>query len=272
MKALFFDLDGTLLDGGKKIPLSAKKALRACREKGVKVYLASARSPRLGETLGWTKEEFDLFDGGIYSNGGYVEAEGAARYAFIDPQAVKECVAAVQAEGHVHLSLHTPGHGYTFNFPVTESLMQGWGIAEGNLRPLNEETMAQTAKMLIFWRELIGETQLMPAGLCEQLQAICRDRAKLYITDQGATMQVTSLAAGKLAAIRSVQAQLGLRDEELAVFGDDLNDMEMISAYPVSVAMGNGAAEIKAAAKYVTRANEDDGIAFALQHILHIID
>ncbi len=272
MKALFFDLDGTLLDSGKRIPESAREALRAARKRGVKVYLASARSPRLGETLGWTEEEFSLFDGGIYSNGGYVEAEGTARYAFIDKDAVAECVAAVQQERDVHLSLHTPGHGYSFNFPVTKSLMQGWGITEGNLRPLDGETMGQTAKMLVFWDELIGETKLMPAPLCERLQAICEGRARLYVTDQGATMQVTSLEAGKLAAIRSVQRQLGLADEEIAVFGDDINDLEMISAYPVSIAMGNGAEAVKAAAKYVTLPNDEGGIAHALKNILHIID
>ena len=38
MKALFFDLDGTLLDSTKHIPASAKAALRQAREKGVKVY------------------------------------------------------------------------------------------------------------------------------------------------------------------------------------------------------------------------------------------
>lgn len=48
MKALFFDLDGTLLDSRKKIPLSAREALRAVRSKGVKVWPAPARP-------GWAK-------------------------------------------------------------------------------------------------------------------------------------------------------------------------------------------------------------------------
>jgi len=271
MKALFFDLDGTLLDSTKHIPASAKAALRQAREKGVKVYLASARSPRLGETLGWTEEEFSLFDGGIYSNGGYVEAQGQGWYAFIDPAAVAACVRAVEKVPDIHLSLHTPGHGYTFNFPVTESLKKGWGITEENLRPLDEATMARTAKMLIFRRELVGETELLPAALCGEVTAVCQGRAKAYVTDGGATMQITSLEAGKLAAIRSVQKQLGLMDDEIAVFGDDLNDLEMISAYPVSIAMGNGAQAVKSAAKYITRANDDDGVAHALKEILHII-
>ncbi len=268
MKALFFDLDGTLLDSRKRIPLSARRALTACRAQGIRVYLATARSPRLGETLGWGSAEFALFDGGIYSNGGCVEVEGAVRYAFIHPETVARCVAAVQAVPEMHLSLHTPGHGYAFNFPVTETLMQSWGIQTENLRPLNATTMAQTAKMLVFHRELVGETQQLPASLCESLQAICEGTARLYITDQGATMQVTALDAGKLAAIRSIQAQLCLQDDEIAVFGDDLNDIEMLSAYPVSIAMGNAAPEVKAIARYVTSTNDEDGIAHAIDQLL----
>ena len=65
--------------------------------------------------------------------------------------------------------------------------------------------------------------------------------------------------------MESVRQKLGLTEDELAVFGDDLNDMEIISAYPCSVAMGNAVEEIKMAAKYVTLANDDDGIAHAIK-------
>lgn len=272
MKALFFDLDGTLLDSTKRIPDSAVEALHAARRAGVRVYLASARSPRLGETLGWAAREFDLFDGGIYSNGGYVETAGRGRYAFIDPKAVRGCVEAVCRTGDIHVSLHSPGHGYTLNFPLTESLKRSWGITEANLRPLDADTMAQTAKMLIFRRELVGETEPLPEKLWQELSAICTGRARCYLTDQGASVQITSLEAGKLAAIRRIQAEQGWADGEIAVFGDDLNDLEMIGAYPVSVAMGNGAEAVKAAAKYVTLPNDEGGIAHALKNILHMID
>ena len=265
IKALFFDLDGTLLNSEKKIPLSAKAALKKCREKGILVFLASARSPRLGETLGWGEEEFSLFDGGIYSNGGYIEAAGEKRYAFIDAETVKKCVEAIAEEKDVHVSLHTPGHGYAFNFPTNEDLMEGWGIAPENLRPLNRETMEQTAKMLVFWRNLIGERELMPEGLCREMESICRGKAHFYITDQGAAMQVTSMDAGKMSAVDGVRRRLGLEKDEICVFGDDLNDLEMIRAFPESVAMGNGAEEVKMAAKYIAPANDEDGIAQAIQ-------
>ena len=43
MKALFFDLDGTLLDSGKKIPASAANALTEARRKGVKVFVSPVK-------------------------------------------------------------------------------------------------------------------------------------------------------------------------------------------------------------------------------------
>jgi glucose-1-phosphate adenylyltransferase len=49
------------------------------------------------------------------------------------------------------------------------------------------------------------------------------------------------------------------------------NLAEMISAYPVSIAMGNGVEAVKSAAKYVTLPNDEGGIAHALKHILHVI-
>ena len=264
IKALFFDLDGTLLNSEKKIPDSAVNALKQCRQKGILVFLCSARSPRLAETLGWQEQEFSLFDGGIYSNGGYVEAMGESRYAFIDGDTVEKCVEAVCETQDVHLSLHTPGHGYAFNFAVNEDLKKSWGITESNIRPLNRDTMEHTAKMLVFWGNLVGETKPMPDALWHKMQAICRGKARLYLTDRGAAMQLTGLEAGKKAAVECVRLKLGLAAEEIAVFGDDLNDLEVISAYPVSIAMGNAVAEIKQAAKYEVPSNDQDGIARAL--------
>ncbi len=265
IKALFFDLDGTLLNEQKKIPPSAVEALEKCREKGVKIFLASARSPRLSETIGFREREDSLFDGGIYSNGGCVEMEGEIEYAFIAPDVVRKCVDAVNRYNGVHLSLHTPGHGYAFNFPVNGALFSGWGITEKNLRPLDEETMNRTAKMLVFRGNLVGEREPLPEALFQEMAAICRSKARLYLTDAGAAMQLTSLDAGKKIAVDRVRQRLGLDKDEIAVFGDDLNDLEMISAFPVSVAMGNGAEQVKEAAAYITASNEQDGIARAIK-------
>ena len=272
MKALFFDLDGTLLDSTKHIPSSAVQALTAARARGVQVYFATARSPRLKQTLGWTAREFSLFDGGIYSNGGYTELAGAGRYAFIDAQAVRRCVDIASGYADIHMSLHSAGHGYTLNFPLTDGVRAGWGITEENLRPLDEYVITHSEKMMVFRGELIGETEPLPEALYQALAEACEGLAHCYLTDRGASVQISALDAGKLAAIRGIQARMGWADAEIAVFGDDSNDLEMIGGYPVSIAMGNGAQAVRAAAAYVTRANDADGVAYALREILHVIE
>jgi hydroxymethylpyrimidine pyrophosphatase-like HAD family hydrolase len=50
------------------------------------------------------------------------------------------------------------------------------------------------------------------------------------------------------------------------VFGDADNDLRMITKAKIGVAMGNGTANLKTAADYVTADIQHDGIAKALKH------
>lgn len=49
IKAIFFDLDGTLLNSKKKISDKTKSALKKCRENGISLFIATARPPILNK-------------------------------------------------------------------------------------------------------------------------------------------------------------------------------------------------------------------------------
>jgi len=80
-----------------------------------------------------------------------------------------------------------------------------------------------------------------------------------------------SKSVNKLNSIEKIREMLGLKKDEIAVFGDDVNDIEMLSEYTYSVAMGNAEQHIKDRAKYVTLDNNNDGIQYAIRTILQII-
>ena len=269
IKALFFDLDGTLLTSGKAIAPSARKAILACREKGVRVYIATGRSPRLDMTLGFTPEDLALFDGGVYSNGACVVMDGVARWAHIAPEAVAECVRLAKRHG-AHISLHMDDGAHAFNFTLPRSVWGPWGVTEGNVVPLDENAMARTVKMLIFHEYLIDPVTPLPAALMDDLQSAVGDRVSLYLTDGGCTIQAAAKQVSKLTGVEAIRTAAGLAEDEIAVFGDDLNDLPMITRYPHSVAMGNAVPEVLAAARHTTLSNDEGGIAHALRCLLGI--
>jgi len=73
IKALFFDLDGTLLTSSRKLSDKTKFALKSCKEKGIKAFVATARRPLLHKMLCLTPEEEEIIrDGGVFYNGGCI--------------------------------------------------------------------------------------------------------------------------------------------------------------------------------------------------------
>ena len=78
-----------------------------------------------------------------------------------------------------------------------------------------------------------------------------------------------SVGADKVSAIREVTKRLGIDISEVAAFGDDYNDIEMIKAFGMGVARGNAIKEVKAIAKYIALSNDEDGAArFVADNIL----
>jgi len=270
IKALFFDLDGTLLTSGKTIAPSTREALLACRRRGVRVYIATGRSPRLDQTLDWTGEDLALFDGGVFSNGACVMLDGRSRWAHIDPDAVRTCAALAGQHG-VRISLHMDDGAHAFNFSLPRSVWGPWGTTEENIIPLNENALRRTVKMLFFHENLVDSVTLLPPALLEDLRRSVGDRVSLYLTDQGRTIQAAASHVSKLTGVEAIRTALSLSPDEIAVFGDDLNDLPMLTRYPNSVAMGNAVPQVKAAARHITRTNDEDGIAHALSQLLSVI-
>jgi len=69
-------------------------------------------------------------------------------------------------------------------------------------------------------------------------------------------------------ALRSLAVHLGVPIERVMGIGDNLNDLDLVTAAGFGVAMGNGAPEVKARADYITDDVEHDGVATALEKLI----
>ena len=79
-------------------------------------------------------------------------------------------------------------------------------------------------------------------------------------------VDIIAAEGGKMWGIRQMLKHLGLKPEEVMVFGDGENDVEMIRYAGIGIAMENGEASAKEAADYVTAGVDEDGIWKGLVH------
>ena len=76
--------------------------------------------------------------------------------------------------------------------------------------------------------------------------------------------EINEKNAHKGGALEKLCRHLGCRMENVMTLGDGLNDLTMLQMAGISVAMGNAAPEVKAAAKYVTGSCDESGVAQAI--------
>ncbi|MFT0848589.1 Cof-type HAD-IIB family hydrolase [Actinomycetaceae bacterium L2_0104] len=81
-------------------------------------------------------------------------------------------------------------------------------------------------------------------------------------------IDIMDTRVNKGTAVRSLQKELGVSEEQTVVFGDYLNDLEMIQASGPSFATANAHPDIIAAARYLAPSNSEEGVIQVLENIL----
>jgi Cof subfamily protein (haloacid dehalogenase superfamily) len=80
-------------------------------------------------------------------------------------------------------------------------------------------------------------------------------------------IDIMARGVNKGAAVRKLQASLGVTPAQTAAFGDYLNDLEMLDSAELSFAMANAHPLLAARAKFTAPANDDHGVITVLSHL-----
>ena len=271
IKALFFDLDGTLLDNSKQIPCSAIEALNKCKDKDIKIFISTARAPLLDKMLGWQENILTLFEGGSYCNGAIIKTPNIIKYNYIEKHLVKEFTEIISKYPEVHYALNLTDEYHAFNHYLPDEMLRPWGLTREKISDLSDDALSETVKIIIYHNNLVDSDRNLPVELYDELIKNFSEDLKIYLQDKGKTIQISAKGINKCSAIKYICNTYGFTPAEIAVFGDDLNDIEMLSEFPISIAMGNAEEKVKQTARYTTLSNESDGIYYALKNILNLI-
>lgn len=250
IRAVFFDIDGTLLSHrlGAVPPETAAAVLRL-RERGVLVCAATGRHMLELEALPLGSIPFD---GYVTLNGQLcLDAGGQALWgAPFSPEASRALAGAFQAR-ELPLMLVEEGRLY-LNY-VDGAVRAAQEAISTPVPELGEYGGAPLYSAVAF------ADRERAAALAERLPGCamtCWNPRAFDLIPAG---------GGKAEGIRHMLEHLGLAPEEIMAFGDGENDGDMLRFAGVGVAMGNAPESVKALASYVTADAEGEGAARALE-------
>ena len=227
VKAIFFDIDGTLVSfETHKIPASTQEALKALRDKGIKIFIATGRPQCLINNLS------DLeFDGYITVNGSYCFTAG-------HQPIYKGCIPQEDIE---RLITFQQSHPVPFVFAYGNEMF----VTEVNDR-------VQAVSDLI-------EIPVPPVASIEEARGKDILQIMGYFT---AEEEKETDIFGKVLTHCEPMRWYPLFADIIARG----NDIPMLKHVATGIAMGNAEPHVKAVADYVTTSVDEDGIANALKH------
>lgn len=252
IKAVFFDIDGTLVSfKTHSVPDSAIQAIKRLRERGVKVFIATGRLLRHTEVVNHIE-----VDGYVTVNGSYcITAEGETIFECHFPAETVEKVFELEQK-----------YGFTAAVMTHEDIYVD--SLEG--RPKEVADMINITPTVANLREIISTQRVlqMCPYIGPELEQVVMPQIPECVASRWIDkfMDINMRGIDKSVAAAKVMAYYGLTLDEAMAFGDGGNDLPIVRDVGVGVAMENGCDELKAVADYVTASVDDDGVAKALEY------
>ncbi len=254
------DLDGTLLDPSGKVPARTRAAIQALKGAGVRVVLATGRSPW---SVAPIAAELDLPGPHVLMQGGLVAdpIRGTTSWAErMGRDLVLEQLAFAREE-HL-MPILGFADGYRARPLTPEVLRLSWPTyGEGSHLTIVESLEAVAGDGAI--RTFVYTSPEFHAGAIAAASARFGSRAALTWGDEYG-IELLAPVVSKGAALARLAADDGLAMTQVAAVGDGRNDLEMLSMAGRSAAMATAPAEVLAAATMVVPSNADDGLFTAL--------
>ena len=262
MKAVFFDIDGTLIDRNNRVPTSARDAISYLHSEGHLTFICSGR-PKLLVNDPHLNNIF--FDGIISSSGALIEHNGAILSYQTVPVDLAKKALNVFAKNNVLPILEGK------NFVYYDETDLPFTPYQSEMKAALGDKLQSIAGHFGKWEFCKFVCLTDPAFSNVQNCVNNLENEFNFQIHNDFLFEMLLKGINKGTAINFVCKKLGIDLADTFAIGDSVNDLDMLKAAGTAIAMANAPDEVKNAADFVTTLAEDDGIAIALKHF-NLID
>lgn len=268
-RAIALDLDGTLTNHDKEVTPITRQALMRAQKDGAHIILASGR-PTYGIAPIADHLEIDKYNGYVLSyNGGKIVNWQTKEELYSNhlPNNVIPILYNYAKENGYAL-LGYAGKEIITEMPDDKYVKEESRINKMEIRKVDnllESLESNPTKLL-----MTGDASLMIKAE-EELAEVVGNRMDVF---RSAPFFIELVPKGidKAQSLNRLLELIGLSTNDMIAFGDGYNDLSMLKLAGVGVAMANAVPEVRAEADFITKSNEEDGVAFAIEKFCYEAD
>jgi len=266
IKAICTDIDGTLLNKDRELSLKTIQTINRLPA-DFPVILASSRMPAAMRHL---QKSLDRVDNPLICyNGGFVIDYKSDELIALDNVSIPLSLCAKIFELTQHSSIHLSLYGEDEWYAPK---MDYWTEREIRSTKVQPKIGSFSSVMELWTKASAGAHKVMCMGKADEIDQLFQKLQSQFSEDlhlyrsKDTYIEIAPRKISKASALRALlESRYDLQMDEVMAFGDNYNDIEMLQAVGLGVAVGNAREEVKAVADEITHASIDDGVAYMIE-------
>ena len=274
-KMICIDLDGTLLNKIKRISTKDRQAIKAAYSKGIKVVITTGR---LWNNAAYFSKILGVKAPVIGANGAVIiDSDNEVIYKSVFSVSQCEKIHEILKKYKLFFHAHTVDSIYSNNklfriatkiYLKNQSKVEGLAVKINKINDIEE------------WNKIINENkdEIVKFIACtpnrSNMEKVKKELAEIeginIFPSGGYNIEINKFIDCKGNAVKKLMDRYGLKKEEVICIGDNENDISMIQAAGLGVAMGNAIKKVKENADYVTDTNNNSGVSKVINEFIFL--
>ena len=256
IKLIATDIDGTILEPGYDFTPGVKSCINNLQKKGIKVVLVTGRMNKAALLI---RDDLKLTSPVVSYQGGLVNDGGNILYErYLSEKQAKQIIEWARSE-KIHINLYNNDILYSES---DNEIVQRYSQAQRikyTVKHFDEIELNKINKILAIDFKNPDKINQFEKELPTVFPELYIIKSTPYF------LEFSNPEGSKYCAVKFLQQYWNIKEKETMTIGDQNNDIALLEAGGVKVAMGNASEELKSVANYITDSVHNDGFVKAVE-------